>query len=72
MIPTSLKNITYPASNNALTMSKMVTDSELTLGLANNVKYLPLTCVIDIVNTKQSFFKRKLNNCVYIFIKQTA
>ena len=48
----------------------MVTDSELTLGLANNVKYLPLTCVIDIVNTKQSFFKRKLNNCVYIFIKQ--
>ena len=35
MIPTSLKNITYPASNNALSMSKMVTDSELTLGLAN-------------------------------------
>ena len=22
------------------------------------------------VNTKQSFFKRKLNNCVYTFIKQ--
>ena len=35
-----LKNITYPASNNVLIMSKMVRDSELTLGLANNVKYI--------------------------------
>ena len=40
MIPTSLEDIIYPASNNALTMSKMVRDSEHTLGLANNVKYL--------------------------------